>query len=105
VYSNLALLEAFTALNHLGEKDLPATSVAFKLALNRNHLAPVIQAIDKVRQDIAKSPTPNEEWQALLASEVDWKPVATVSIAKFSGDPGVPANDLAALITVGIITE
>lgn len=120
--ANKDLWEAFNSLTRLGEADLPPISVGFRLALNRNSLKPIVEAIETQRvkfvkdlqldnEELKADPVKHvaqlaqfkENWQGLLEEEVDWKSPATIEARKFSGTNALKPNDLGNLVAAGII--
>lgn len=122
LHKNLILNNAYKALARMGEQDLPAVPIGFRLALNRNHLRPIAEALEKTRQELLKkhelgkpkeNDTPKEQTQrmndfqadfeALMQEEVEWASPAQIEAKKFTSKD-VKANDLADLVLAGIIT-
>jgi hypothetical protein len=121
---NVMVQEAWNALRALGERDLPAVDIGFRLSLNTNHLRTIIDTIDQERLKLAekhgvKGNKPDdmtkEEWAdrlepftedyyALLKQEIEWASPARIDVRKFTKYP-VPANALAALLQVGILFD
>lgn len=115
---NQTLWDAFNALKKLGEQKLPAVSVGFKLAVNLNHLRPLILSIEQARDALirehnmndpagpAEAPIRLEKFnkaiQELWGLEVEWSPPITLSSRAFE-QFAVESNCLAALLDAGII--
>lgn len=125
LFTNRQLWEAWIALERMGEVGLPPFSVGFDLALNRNHLRPVRNAIDEQRLALVATHQVGDEhpkdagrpqrlaafrvdWEALLAREVEWAPHGTIKRKQLQDSSEgeavrVMANDIAALLAIGII--
>jgi hypothetical protein len=120
--ANKDLWEAFNSLTRLGEADLPPISIGFRLALNRNSLKPIVEAIETQRvkmvkdleldkeeskadpvQHVANLAKFKDQWQSLLNEEVEWKSPATIEARKFTSNNVLKANDLGNLVAAGII--
>ncbi len=130
--TNGILREAYAALLAAGENGkLPLVSVGSRLALNRNHLRPLIVAIEEsltqlqqacgvrqveggafivvneavrtFRERAEKTDAFQRQAKELLNGEVTWMPAATIELRKFSEDCGVTGNTLAALMEAGIV--
>jgi hypothetical protein len=135
-YTNRDLYSAYLALVDLGVATKPTAErlpdgqsvvrqpvlsplpagIAFRLALNRNHLQPVARAIEEQREELlaairgqsapdAKAVEDyNKRMREVLDQEVDWSSPASVTIQQF-GDRGLPDEWLAAWIAVGIVVD
>lgn len=131
-YSTRLLLEAYTAIVKASEDTkLPVSSVRSRLALNRNHLKPLIEAIEETRAELvrrlkvrvgenntvlvvdedcrsfadrlARTEAFEAEHKVLLDGLVEWAPCATIEWRKIPDDSAVNGNYLATLDEVGIL--
>jgi len=124
-HRNGQLYAALLAIIEMGkEEKLPADGIGFRLALNRNHLRPVGEAIEEAQQALRaeyqieetgalKTPEERAAWasraraceaaaKTLMAQEVAWTSPAVIRWQQFA-DRSLKPEWLAPLIEVGIV--
>lgn len=122
--NNRNLLDAFNALARMGELDGVPPMLAFRLALNRNHLTPIVRELDLQRLALAerhgvKGLTAaaakaagksdalvafNAEYTAFMEEPMEFAPPAVCEAKAFNGCKEMPKpNDLAALLLAGVV--
>lgn len=120
---NRELWDAYPALVRFGQSKMPA-SVAWRVALNKNHLQPSFEALDETRRQLAVDLKVTEEhvaeeagkpefvlrlrdferqWRDLLAQEVPWKSPAHIDAKVLQAIKEFSSEDVAPLILAGII--
>lgn len=125
--TNRQIWEAWISLERLGEAPLPPFSIGMRLALNRNFLRPLRDAIEAKRRELVEqhqvgSAHPQDagrpvrlaaftkDWDAVLdEKDIEWEACAKIPQERFQDQHkdapiALNANDLASLIAAGIIT-
>lgn len=116
-YTNDELYRAYLALIEMGRATKPDNGppklapfpapLAFRFALNRNHLKPVIEAIEEQMAEIQQNPDSGmaaKRLRELAREQIAWSAPAPIKVAQL-GDRQIPDDWLSAWLTVGIIEE
>jgi len=122
--SNYRILEAWAALNRIGELDEMSPLAMWRVALNRNALVPLVDAIERARLRLLKEagvqglqPGPGltpeqraallrfqEGYQAVLEDAVEFVAPAVLQAEQLNScRPAPRANDVSRLMLVGIV--